>query len=174
MDRPMDLPPASMAPRLAASMMPGPPPEQTTKRRGRGPSVKRPSGNLVRELARFLVIAGHFEKAFGVAHFATVLCLGSGGKFFDVFVFQPRAARLRGFVRFDARRTEHDDGVADALALELRERMQILGQDAERPSGRALKKRGIFVRRFGGVLRLELEAVLRTWVFLSERCKPPL
>ena len=32
MFRPMVLPPASDAPRLAASMMPGPPPEQTTKR----------------------------------------------------------------------------------------------------------------------------------------------
>ena len=30
--RPMVLPPASRAPRLAASMMPGPPPEVTTKR----------------------------------------------------------------------------------------------------------------------------------------------
>ena len=29
---PMVLPPASAAPRLAASMMPGPPPEQITKR----------------------------------------------------------------------------------------------------------------------------------------------
>ena len=32
MFRPMDLPPASLAPRLAASMMPGPPPEHTTNR----------------------------------------------------------------------------------------------------------------------------------------------
>ena len=32
MFRPMLLPPASCAPRLAASMMPGPPPEHTTKR----------------------------------------------------------------------------------------------------------------------------------------------
>ena len=36
---PMLDPPASAAPRLAASMMPGPPPEQITKRRGFVPSV---------------------------------------------------------------------------------------------------------------------------------------
>src|SRR6267142_5643756 len=36
--RPMDFPPASAAPRLAASMIPGPPPEQMTNLRGLSPS----------------------------------------------------------------------------------------------------------------------------------------
>src|ERR1019366_4799124 len=37
--RPMVLPPASWAPRLAASIMPGPPPEVTTKRLRQSPRV---------------------------------------------------------------------------------------------------------------------------------------
>ena len=50
---------------------------------------------------------------------------------------QPRVTRLRGFMRFDARRAEHHDGVADALFFQLHQRMNVFAEDSNRPRRRA-------------------------------------
>src|SRR6266702_2448912 len=139
-ERPTDLPPASYAPRFAASMMPGPPPEQTTKRRGRGPSVSDQVVSLCDSCrAMFLQLLGGHSR-----------CL---------LLFQSRVSSLRRLVRFDPVRTEHHDGVPDPLSLELHQRVDVLPQAADWPRRRALQKLWIFMRRFRRVLRLQFLAV---------------
>jgi hypothetical protein len=76
-----------------------------------------------------------------------------------VFVLEPRIARQGNFVGSDARGTEHDDGVADAFFLELRERMNVLGEDANGARGRAGHEGVIFVGSFWRVLGLEALSV---------------
>jgi len=139
--------------------MPGPPPEQTTKRRGRGSQRERPGGQLVRKLAGFFVVAGHFQQALGVTYVRAMLGQFCRGHFRGFLFFQPSDARLRRLVRFDARRAEHYDGVRDALALELHEWVDVFAQDAERPRRYAFQEFWIFVRRFRCVLRFKFLAV---------------
>ena len=59
-------------------------------------------------------------------------------------------------MRFNARRAEHDDGVGDALSLELHERMEILRQNAEWARGGTFEKPVILMGRLWRVLGLEL------------------
>ena len=74
-------------------------------------------------------------------------------------VLQPRVARLRGFVRLDARRTEHHDGVANALVLELHERMDVLGEDTYRARRHALEELRVLMADLGRMLGLHFFAV---------------
>src|ERR1700758_3190456 len=62
--------------------------------------------------------------------------------------------RRSGFMRLDARRAEHDDGVADALSFQLDERMDVLGDNADGAGGSAGQEFWVFVRSFRGVLGL--------------------
>ena len=124
-----------------------------------GTERERPTGELVRQLARFFVVARHFERAFGAAQSRTVPALIFHRHFTDFRLLEPRVARLRGFVRLDARRTKHHNGVADALVLELPERMNVFAENANRPRGHAVEKFLVFVRDLGGVLGFELLAV---------------
>ena len=71
-------------------------------------------------------------------------------------VFQAVITREGQVARKDARGTEDDDGVADALFFQLHVRMDVFGEDAQRASGSALQKFGIFVGRFGRVRGLSL------------------
>ena len=82
-----------------------------------------------------------------------------GGHFAGFPAFEPRVACLRGFVRLNARRAEHHDGVANALVLELYERMNVFGEDANRPRRHAAQKLGVFMGDLGRVLRLQFFAV---------------
>ena len=62
-------------------------------------------------------------------------------------------------MRLDAGGTKHDDGVADAFLFELRERVNVLRKNADGARRSTLHEGGVFVRRFGRVLRLEAFAV---------------
>ncbi len=77
--------------------------------------------------------------------------------FLTFSLFQPREARQRRFVGFDPRRAKHNDGVGNALSLQLHQGMEIFRQDAQGPRGGTFEKPVIFMRRFGGVLGLQLE-----------------
>ena len=57
-------------------------------------------------------------------------------------------------MRVDAGGTEHDDGVADALILELDERVDVFRDNANGARRSAGEKFGIFVGGFRGVLGL--------------------
>ena len=92
----------------------------------------------MRKLARFFVIAGHFEQALRAPERCAVLGQIRRGHLRGFFFFQARVARVRGFVRFDARGAEHDDGVADALALQLHQRVNVFAENADRAGRRAL------------------------------------
>src|SRR2546429_5984810 len=105
-----------------------------------GTERQSPAGQLVRELARLFVIAGHFKRAFGAPESRAVMLQLFCRHLAGFQVLQPRVARLRGFVRLDARRTEHHDGVANALVLELHERMDVLGEDTYRARRHALEE----------------------------------
>src|SRR5215813_3086227 len=82
-ESPTDFPPASYAPRFAASIIPGPPPEQITNRLGLGPSdsdhvVILSAGEratprvAVRAAKSSLAMSRYYEEARELAHsFAT-------------------------------------------------------------------------------------------------------
>lgn len=91
--------------------------DEATRARAEGQS---PSGKPVRKLTRFFVIAGHFERAFGVAQGDEMVLLLGFRHIAGFHFFEPRVARRSGLVGFDACRTEHDDGVADTFLFELR------------------------------------------------------
>ena len=74
-------------------------------------------------------------------------------------VLQPRVARLRRLVRLDARRAEHHDGVANALVLELHERMEVLSDDPYRARRHAFEELGVLITDLGRVLGLHFFAV---------------
>ncbi len=52
---------------------------------------------------------------------------------------------LRVLAAVDARRAEEHDGVLDVLRLEAAQRLEVLGQDADRPGFFALEELGILV-----------------------------
>ena len=142
MFRPMVLPPASRAPRLAASMMPGPPPEVTTKRwfSDRAPcsssSAAAPPRARPRRSAPSRRACASARARPEIAR--RVRCT-------------PRArsvasAPLGALARVDARRPEEHDGVLNLLVLEAPERLEVLGQNPDRPPFRAFEKLRIEVR----------------------------
>ena len=113
----------------------------------------------MRKLPRFFVVARHFQQTLRVAHIRAMLGQLGRGHLRGLGILQPCASRLCRFVRFDARRTEHYDGIPDPLSLELYERVDILPEDADRPGRRALQKLLVFVGRFRCVLRFQFSAV---------------
>ena len=118
---------ASEAPRLAASMMPGPPPVHTTKRALLVLQLLRPLGETAGELARVLVVARHREppaRAFEVA----LAALGGAN------------LGLGLLARNDARRAHEHDRVVDLVVLEAALRLEVLGEDAQRPGAAAVQK----------------------------------
>src|SRR3989442_12421415 len=98
---------------------------------------ERPGCNLMRELACFLIIARHLQQALGVTRGCAVFRQSRSRHPRSFLPLQPSAARLRGFMRFDARLAEHDDGVGDALLLELHQAASVLAENADRPGGPA-------------------------------------
>src|SRR3546814_15059634 len=100
--RPMLRPRASEAPRLAASMMPGPAGADHEAAVVLGQAL-RPLGKAARQLAGGLVVARHLEIALGDDEVGVFL-LGA-------LLLGHRQAALRLVARQDARRAEEDDGV---------------------------------------------------------------
>src|SRR5271168_4706578 len=89
-------------------------------------------------------------------------------QFSEFYFFQSRQPRQRRLPRFDARRSENHDRVADVFFLELHHRLQIFRQDPHGPRGGTLQKLQIFVRRFWRVLRFKLGLTLRHGYSLSK------
>ncbi len=87
---------------------------------------KRPRGDLVGELARLLVIGGHFESAFGFAEMQAMFFEASDTPTRRFQFFQPGETSGSGFMRLDARRAKHYYGVADSLLLKLHEGINVL------------------------------------------------
>ena len=115
MFRPIVLPPASCAPRLAASMMPGPPPERDDEAvvcRDRAPRLQRVSSRG--ELARVLVVARPLEPPCGSRPFRLVF-VGRIGVAARPSAASARSARSR---LCDARRSEEHHRVLDLLLPE--------------------------------------------------------
>ncbi len=108
----------------------------------------------MRELACFLIIAGHLQQALGVTRGCAVFRQSRGRHLRSFLALQPRVARLRGLMRFDARRAEHDDGVGDALLLELHQGVNVLAENADRPCRRTGQKLRVLVGRIRRVLWL--------------------
>src|SRR5271169_5334205 len=69
-------------------------------------------------------------------------------------LLQPRVPAGGAFVGFDAGGTEHHDGVPDTFLLQLRERVNVFGEDTDRPGRSALHEGPVFVRRLRRVLGL--------------------
>ena len=109
--------------------MPGPPPDVTTKRWFSDCRLKRPRGEQPRELPRVLVVARPLEGLAALAQFGLVLRVG--------LVHAARPQRLQralgALAAVDPRRSEEDDGVLDLLLLESAQRLEVLGEDPDRP-----------------------------------------
>ena len=87
---------------------------------------KRPRGDLVRELAGLLIIGGHFKSAFGFAEMQAMFFEASDTPTRRFQFFQSGETSGGGFMRLDARRAKHYDGVADSLLLKLHEGINVL------------------------------------------------
>src|SRR5690349_24871079 len=127
----------------------------------------------MRQLARFFVVARHFQSGLGIAQRGAMTSALGGGEFRDGRTLQTREAHLAGLMRFDTRRTEHHDGVADAFVLELDKGMKVFGKDAQRSGRGAFEKTRILVRNIRSMLRLELEVPWGHEQFSKKR-EPPL
>jgi hypothetical protein len=122
----------------------------------------------VRELARVLVVARHLHGRFGelalhlaglVVHIARRL-LGFGGSLRGVAVgeqFQLAAGIIH---RAEARRAEEDDRVLDALATEARERLGVLGHDAQHAAVGRVEEVLVFIRQPSVIERRQLGRIV--------------
>src|SRR5579871_2769361 len=138
--RPTVLPPASLAPRLAASMMPGPPPVVTTKRRRRAGIwtdhwVSKEASLRASSLAR------HLEGGLGTGEFGGV---GAGGH------AEFGETGLGVFAAEEAGRAEKDDGVLDLLAAEASQGLAVFGEDAQDATVGAIEKGFVLVGEGSG------------------------
>ncbi len=82
-----------------------------------GAQRERPRSQLVRKLASFFIVPGHFEQALRAPQGRAVFGPVHQGHLRNLFFFQTHVTRVRGVVRLNARGAEHHNGVADALPL---------------------------------------------------------
>ena len=132
----MVLPPASRAPRLAASMMPGPAARGHDEAMVLAGQRARPFGQQPRQLARVLVEARPLDRLARSVQFRLIVLVGvlhaAGAE---------RAERARRpLAAVDPRRPEKHHRVLNLLFLEAAQRLEVLGEDAERPGLGALEK----------------------------------
>src|SRR5262249_47300317 len=111
-----------------------------------------PSGDFVRKLTRLFVIDAHLQGAPGGAELFAMLLKAPGTPAGGFHFLKARVAGGGSFAGLDARRAEHDNGVADALILELNQGMDVLGDNADGTRRRAGHELVIFVGSFWGML----------------------
>ena len=130
--------------------MPGPPPVVTTKRWRLAGIWRGPFGQQEGQPARVFVVAGHVDRGLGALH---VLGLLRGGNVSAVAADFGQA--VRGVVAaVDAGRAEEDDRVLDLLAAEARERLAVLGQQAQDSAVGTVEKWFVLIREGSGLVFL--------------------
>ncbi len=139
--RPTELPPASAAPRLAASMIPGTATRADDEALGMRAEGHGPLGDAAGELAGIFVIAGHFDdRARGANFQAPFGSLASPGTLLHLLELGHRLP-----ARLDARRAEHHDRVSHVRAPQPDQGIKILRQYAQRACAQAVHENRIFV-----------------------------
>src|SRR5712692_8095497 len=128
---PIVRPRASEAPRLAASMIPGPPPEQTMKRRDL--AGHRVVQGIARQIACFRIITTQW----------TILAQSGGAK--------------------------ENDRVADSLSPKDLKRLEVFGQNSERPCVLTIQKALVQIR--DSVTASVFHCVLRHGSIRSENAR---
>ncbi len=121
--------------------MPGPPPDVTTKRWCGAFDRLRPGGQHAGELARLLVVARPLDRLAS----ARQVRLDVGVGFHAVAAHQVTERLFRVLAAVDAGRAEEHDGVLDVLRLEPAQRLEVLGEDSQRPGFFAFEKRRVEV-----------------------------
>ena len=123
-------------------MMPGPPPDVTTKRWYSDCKRLTPRREQPRQLARVLVVARPLDRLARSHELGLELRVGV-----------PHAAgaqrlqrALRALAAVHAGRSEKDHGVLDLLLLEAPQRFQVFGENADRPRFGAFEKLLIQIR----------------------------
>src|SRR5262245_12246358 len=106
----------------------------------------RPLCQEARELARVFVVARPLEGTLA----APQMYVGVRVRPTNELPAQPLERLGSMLAAVYARRPEEDDGVLNVFALEASERLQILGEDAERPRLFAVEKRRVEIRQWLG------------------------
>ena len=131
--------------------MPGPPPEVTTKRCLPRRNSDGPLGEQLREAARVLVVAGHLDGGHGalalqvrgraggdLRRAGRLLVAGRGLAGAGVIQQFERVIGLLAAAK--ARRAEEDHRVLNLFVAEARQRLKILGDDADQASVGAVQE----------------------------------
>ena len=151
--------------------MPGPPPEVTTKRCRREGMVLAQLRQQLRQPPRVFVVAGHLHRRHGALElqlrrlargdlhgFGRLLMAGS--RLRGAGVFQQFQLMIGLLAPAKTRRAEEDHRVLNLLAPETRQRLQILGDNADGPPVGAVQERSVLISQRRGIERRR-RAVLR-------------
>ncbi len=112
--------------------MPGPPPDEA---QALGGDLGGPFGQQAGQTARVLVVAGHVNSGLGALHILGLLCRGDGAAAADA------GQQVRGVVgALDAGGSEENDRVLDLLPAKTRERLDVLGEQAQNSAVRAAEE----------------------------------
>ena len=129
--------------------MPGPPPVVTTKRWRLAGIWSRPFGQQAGQLARVFVVASHVDGGLGAFHDALSLacCAAEAGAVVAEF-----GQTVRGVVvAVNAGGAEEYDRVLDLFAPEARERLAVLGQQAQNSAVRTVEKWLVLISKGSGL-----------------------